>query len=88
MTENQFENNSVKNIQIKIKSLVALLSEIKESSHNNEFDASICNDIYTYIQIIQNDCQRIEDYNLFSNKDYTIQNIYGSTFFITITNNK
>lgn len=88
MTENQFENNLLENVQIKIKSLMALLSEIKESSPNYEFDVSICNDIYSYIQIIQNDCQRIEDYNLFLKKNYTFQNNYGNIFNIIITSNR
>lgn len=71
-------NDLVNNIQLKLKSLIKLLSEIKESNQNNEFDPLILNDIYTYIQIVQTDCQKIinNNYNLSSNKD-DIHNIYS-----------
>lgn len=81
------EDDSVENVLLKVKSLVTLLSEIKESSGNYELDQSIFNDIHTYIQIIQSDCKRIKDnYNLFSNR--TVKNIYGNTFYTTMTNNR
>lgn len=72
-------NNLMENIQLKLKSLTTLLSEIKQSSPNNEFDPLIYNDIYTYIQVIQTDCQKIinnNKYDLFLNNDH-IHNIYS-----------
>lgn len=71
-------NDLVENIQLKLKSLTTLLTEIKESSPNNEFDPLISDDIYTYIQIVQTDCQQIinNKCDLSSNKD-DIQNIYS-----------
>lgn len=83
MIVNEFLSGNVlmDNIQLKVKSLMAMLSEIKQPGNNNEFDLSICNDIYAYIQIIQTDCQRIinnNKYDLFSNKGRAIQNINGN----------
>lgn len=69
------------NIELKVMSLMTMLSEIKQLSDDNEFDLSICNDIYAYIQIIQTDCQKIinnNKYDLFSNKDRAIQNMNGN----------
>lgn len=91
MTENELfsGNELVENVLQKVKSLVTQLSDIKESSYNYEFDQSICNDIYTYIQIIQTDCQRVKDsYNLFSHKDLTVQKIYGNIFNTIMLNNR
>lgn len=61
-----------------------IISEIKQSSLDYEFDLSIRNDINEYIKIVQTDCETIINdikNNLFSNKIYrTTQNIYGNTF--------
>lgn len=76
-------NDLLDDIQQKVKSLTTVLSQIKQPSHNYEFDPSICNNIYTYIKVIQTDCQRIiknNKYNLFSNNDCTAQNINGTQF--------
>lgn len=83
MIANEFSSGNflMDNIQLKIKSLMAMLSEIKEPSNDNEFDLAICNDIYAYVQNIQTDCQRIinnDKYDLFLNKNRINQNINGN----------
>lgn len=68
-------------IQLKVKSLMTLLFEIKQSAKNYEFDSSICNDIHSYIHDVQTDCQNVlnnEKYNLLSNKDDSIQKVFGN----------
>jgi len=85
MTENvsSFGNELVDNINLKVKLLTALLSEIKESNHNNEFDPAVCNDIYAYISIVQADCQKLMNnnkYHSISNKHDAIQQINGNAF--------
>lgn len=93
-TKNEFTNGIVlmENIQLKVKSLETLLYEIKQISHNYEFDSSICEDIYAYIRNILTDCQIIVNnnkYNLFLTKDHTIQHIHGmkcfTNFFASVT---
>ncbi|XP_050059286.1 repetitive organellar protein-like isoform X3 [Aphis gossypii] len=68
-------NELVQSIELKVKSLKILISEIRQSCHNDEFDPSICNDINEYLQIVQTDCQTIMNDNnkLLYN---TTQNIY------------
>jgi len=86
MTEYKFfsGNELVKHVELKVKSLMIIISEIKQSSLNYEFDPSTRNDINEYIQIVETDCQTIINdikNNLFSNKIYhKTQNIYGNTF--------
>lgn len=81
MTANEvFSGNElVQSIELKVKSLKILISEIRQSCHNDEFDPSICNDINEYLQIVQTDCQTIMNDNnkLLYN---TTQNIYGNRF--------
>lgn len=72
------------NVQLKVNSLMLLLTEIKESNLSYDFDPSICNDIHEYVRIVQSDCQRIinnDKYNLISKKDGTAQNIHSNKFF-------
>jgi len=77
-------NDLVQHVELKVKSLMIIISEIKQSSLNYEFDPSIRNDINEYIQIVETDCQTIINdikNNLFSNKIYhKSQNIYSNTF--------
>lgn len=81
MTANEvFSGNElVQNIELKVKSLKILISEIRQTCHNDEFDPSICNDINEYLQIVQTDCQTIrnDNNNLLYN---TTQNVYGNRF--------
>lgn len=68
-------------IQLKVKSLMTLLFEIKQSAKNYEFDSSMCNDIYSYINVVQTDCQNVlnnEKYNLLLNKDDSTQKVFGN----------
>lgn len=58
-------NELMDSIRLKVKSLTALLSEIKQPNNNYEFDPSICNDIYAYINIVQTDCQKLVNDNKF-----------------------
>lgn len=75
-------NELAQNLELKVKSLMKIISDIKQSSINTEFDPSISNDINEYIQMVQTDCQTILNNtknNLFSNKiDHTTQSVYGS----------
>lgn len=76
-------NQLIQCVELNVKSLMTLISEIKHSSLNCEFDPSICDVINEYIQIVQTDCQTIMNNiksNLFSDKMcHTTQSIYGST---------
>lgn len=72
-------NNLVDNIQLKVKSLKTLLTELQKPSHNYKFDPSICNDIYTYIKNVETDCQRINNQYVFPNQDYQMYNYFGNT---------
>lgn len=75
------ENDLINNIQLKVKSLMTLLTELQQPSHNYKFNPSICNDIYMYIKNIETDCQRISinnKYNMFLNQDYQIHNSLGN----------
>jgi hypothetical protein len=73
-------NELVQNIEQKAKSLKVLITEIKQSSHNDEIDPSIFNDINAYIEIVQTDCQTIMN-DINNNLLHHIpQNIYGNTF--------
>jgi len=84
-TNDLFSGNALMdNIKQKMESLKSLLSEIKHSNQNHEFDPSIFNSIYEYINIVQTDCQRItknKNFHLFSNTNETIQNVFGNTHF-------
>lgn len=87
MTANEdfSKNELMYNVQLKVKSLITLISEIKQSSLIYEFDPSICNDINEYVQSVQADCRTIMNnikYNGSSNQTLycTAQNIYGNTF--------
>ncbi|KAL4090563.1 hypothetical protein QTP88_025369 [Uroleucon formosanum] len=79
-------NELVQHVELKVKSLMIIISEIKQSSLNYEFDPSIRNDINEYIQIVETDCQTIINdikNNLFSNKIYDkTQNIYDDKIMI------
>lgn len=82
MNTNKFfsGNDLVDRIQFKVKSLMSLLSELKQPNYNFEFDPSICDDIYAFIEIIQTDCQKISSNNkhgLLSNQGHSIQIIHG-----------
>lgn len=82
MTANEVfsRNELVQSIELKVKSLKILISEIKQSCHNDEFDPSICNDINEYLQIVQTDCQTIMNDNNNNLLYNTTQNIYGNRF--------
>ncbi|XP_029346483.1 uncharacterized protein LOC115034275 [Acyrthosiphon pisum] len=90
MTEYEFfsGNELVQHVELKVKSLMIIISEIKQSSLNYEFDTSIRNDINEYIQIVETDCQTIINdikNNLFSNKIYhKTQNIYDKIMLPSI----
>lgn len=89
MAVNEFlpGNDLFDDIELKVKSLTTVLSDIKQPNHNCEFDPSICNNIYTYIKVVQTDCQRIinnKKYNIFSNNDCIVQNINGIQFLINL----
>lgn len=78
-------NNLVDDIQQKVKSLMSLLSEIKQLGQNDEIDQSLCDDIYSYIDVVQTDCQKVlnsDKYNQFSKTDDTIQNFFGRCLHI------
>jgi len=82
--ENFSGNQLVQCVELNVKSLMILISEIKNSSLNCEFDSSIFDVINEYIQIVQTDCQTIMNNiksNLFSDKMcHTTQIINGNTF--------
>ncbi|XP_060876652.1 repetitive organellar protein-like [Metopolophium dirhodum] len=88
MTENEFFSGDelLQHVELKVKSLMIIISEIKQSSLNYEFDPSIRNDINEYIQIVETDCQTIINdikNNLFSNKMYhKTQNIYDDKILL------
>lgn len=68
-------------VQLKVKSLMRLLFEIKQSAKDYEFDSSMSNDFYSYINDVQTDCRHVlnnEKYNLLSNKDDSIQKVLGN----------
>jgi len=73
-------NELIQYVELHVKSLMTLISEIK---HSSQFDPSICDVINEYIQIVQADYQTIMNdikSNLFSNKmSHTTQSIYGNT---------
>lgn len=79
-SDDQFSrNNLVDNIQLKVKSLKTLLTELQQPSHNYNFDPSICNDIYTYIKNVETDCHRINSQYVDLNQDYRMYNCFGNT---------
>lgn len=83
MTAYEFSSVLMDNIQLKVKSLETLLREIKQCSHNFEYNLSICNDIQAYIRNILTDCHRIVNnnkFNLFSINDHKIQNMHSMIY--------
>jgi len=73
-------NNLVDDVQQKVKSLMSLLSEIKQPGQNCEIGQSLCDDIYSYINIVQTDCQKVlndDKYSQFSKTENTIPNVFG-----------
>lgn len=84
MNTNEFfsGNNLVDKIQLKVKSLISLITELKQPNYNAEFDPSICDDMYAFIKTIQSDCQKISSNNKdgsLSNQGHSIQIIHGNT---------
>jgi len=77
-------NELIDSINLTVKSLTALLSEITQPGNDYEFDPSICNDIYAYINIVQTDCQKLVNdnkFDSFSNKDRATRQTDGNAFF-------
>lgn len=77
------KDNLVNTVQLKVKSIMTLLSEIKKSDTDCDFDPSLCNDICSYINVVQTDCERVinNDYfKCFPNIDCVIQNVNGNLF--------